>query len=480
MGSVAHNHSHACNHSHVHSHSHAHLNSHPDSHSHAHIRTLPQAHARNDVSVGHAHAAYVSPSSSSNSDAETTHKPLSASGGCCGGHGDDADSLGWRQYLPHSHGLEARLAADMRTLLLALAMLSFTCGGQLLAGFFASSSALVAEAVHSALDGLTVVLSLVAVMAASRPPTPRYSYGFARAETLSALVSVSALALLCVKLLVGAVRNLTSSSPAPPVSGIIVFVAEAVTLASNMTMAWVVTHGSSRAAREKRRGRFAATTTSDLHVDLDLDASVGGGLYDADGEEASLNMRALRAHIIADSLENVVVLLAGAIMWAVPGLSLVDPLVTIAVVCVLIWANCGIMCEAVSVLLQATPRGLQANLLASALSRIKGVASCGPIHVWTLTSGRVVGTAVVLVRASEDVDGIEAVRADVRRVLNKMGVGESTVEVRREKSAPRNKDIDHSHLERIADAHGEPFGVESYGGENDDVEVMLVVGGGQR
>jgi cytochrome oxidase Cu insertion factor (SCO1/SenC/PrrC family) len=72
------------------------------------------------------------------------------------------------------------------------------------------------------------------------------------------------------------------------------------------------------------------------------------------------------------------------------------------------------------------------------------------------------------------------VRADVRRVLNKMGVGESTVEVRREKSAPRNKDIDHSHLERIADAHGEPFGVESYGGENDDVEVMLVVGGGQR
>jgi cobalt-zinc-cadmium efflux system protein len=347
-------------------------------------------------------------------------------------------------------------------------MLTLTCGGQLVAGAVASSSALVAEAVHSALDGLTVVLSLVAVIVASRPPTARYTYGFARAETLSALVSVSALALLCVKLLVGAIRRLTSTSPPPPVSGVVVFVAECVTLASNLVMAWVVTRGSSRAARHIHRSGFIQASTEEPGPNLEFDPDIEAAAnVDADGEEASLNMRALRAHIIADSLENVVVLLAGAVMWAMPSLSLVDPLVTVVIVGVLVWANAGIVWEAVSVLLQAAPRGADGNAVASALSRVKGVASCGPVHVWTLTSGRVVGTAVVLVWPGEGASGIERVRTDVRRVLNRMGVSETTVEVRRDDGpAPSNTQRDGN-----AELHGTGV-VDDVG--DDDVEVMLV------
>lgn len=325
------------------------------------------------------------------------HDHAHGHGGC--GHNHSGD--GWRKYLPHSHGLETRLQADARSLTLALCILITACVTQLVGGLFANSSVLRVEALHSALDGVTVVISLVSVLVAARAPTPRYSYGFSRAEVLSALISVLALALLCVKLFVQAAQRLghiLRGSKAPlHVEGNIVFVAEAITLSCNVFIAVVLTKGN-----------------------------------------PSLNVRALRAHVIADSVENLVVLFAGFIMWQMPSLNLVDPILTLVIVVLIVVLNFGIAKESVNVLLQAAPAEVDMERdIVSRLRKVEGVRGVGASHMWTVTSGSVVGSAVVFADerdAEVGMDAVERIRKEVVMVFEKAGVSEVTVQVCREEA----------------------------------------------
>lgn len=334
------------------------------------------------------------------------------------------ECVGWRQYLPHSHGLSSRLAADKRTLSWAFLILLCTCVGQFIAGLSASSSVLAAEAIHTALDGLTVVLSLVAVIMADRPSNIRMSYGYARAETLSALLSIAALGLLCIKLFGGAVERLwyilrEQSSPLH-VSGKLVFIAEGITLIANVVMAAILSRGhiSSEMSYRPPTGHSGAPDGDlvDIHED-------------PEGHKDSLNIRALRAHIIADSVENTVVLFAGAIMWAVPRAAIIDPILTMIIVFIIGYLNRFIVAETLDIVFQAAPSSLDMTELLSTLSGLPHTLRLSSFHVWTLTSGLQIGTVCLETEPITDVAEIDRLRQEAKRTFAQFGVGDATVEI---------------------------------------------------
>src|SRR5947207_5692 len=90
----------------------------------------------------------------------------------------------------HSHGRReqnrARIAATLAlTLVYMLA--------EAIGGWLADSLALMADAGHMLSDAAALGLSLFALWIAGRPPTPRHSYGYYRAEILAALANGAAL-----------------------------------------------------------------------------------------------------------------------------------------------------------------------------------------------------------------------------------------------------------------------------------------------
>jgi hypothetical protein len=95
---------------------------------------------------------------------------------------------------------------------LAANALFFAC--ELAAGIAAHSLALIADAGHMLSDAGALALALVAASFAERPPTPRKSYGFYRAEILAALGNGLALVAIAAYVLVQAVRRLGSPPPA--------------------------------------------------------------------------------------------------------------------------------------------------------------------------------------------------------------------------------------------------------------------------
>lgn len=234
------------------------------------------------------------------------------------------------------------------------------------------------EAIHTALDGVTIIISLISVVVAAKPSNSTYTYGYARAEVVSAFISLLALMMLCAKLFISGVRRLVKGGG--HVEGKVVFIAEGITLMANVTMAIVLSKGGS----------------------------------------SSLNIRALRAHIVADSIENLFVLIAGGVMWAFPLLSFIDPLLTVVIVLFIVIMNSGIARETVRALLQGGAEGVDLKRLRIKIKEVEGVVKVGRVHVWTLTSGIYVGSAVVYGRI---------VRKDVEAILREVGCVDVTVAV---------------------------------------------------
>lgn len=290
--------------------------------------------------------------------------------------------------MPHSHSLETRLQSDTRSLKIAFSILCLTFVLQLMFGIVAHSSALMVEALHTALDGLTVVISLVSALISRRKATKRMSYGYARAEVLSAMLSVLALALLCVKLFAAGVKRLWNiyKGERIEVDGSLVALAESVTLVSNVGMALVLARGTS---------------------------------------SKSLNLRALRAHIIADCIENVVVLVSGIIMWKIPKFAILDPALTVVIVGVIVVMNIGIGKETLSTLMQSAPKGVVEGI-ADDLVAMDGVTGVRRLHVWTLTTGCLVGSVVVIV---DDHVRHRDVKKQVEEVFAQYGVENVTIQI---------------------------------------------------
>lgn len=273
-------------------------------------------------------------------------------------------------------------------------ILGVSLSAQLAGGLLVNSSVLEAEAIHTALDGLVLVVSLLSISLAERRAAPRYSYGYGRAEVLSALVSVLALALMCVQLFAGALRRLAAHAVGGAAAnmrrGQAVLAAEALTLVNNVLIASVLARSSS-----------------------------------------SLNIRALRAHVIGDSIGNIVVLAAGAAMWAYPSAAILDPLLTIVVVLAIAVMNVSLARETLEVLMQAAPNGLDPPSVAKKVRALPDVRAVHNVHIWTLTSGVVVGSLKVEVDdAVRDRADFERVESDVELLLNGIGVHQTTVQVR--------------------------------------------------
>lgn len=342
---------------------------------------------------GHHHDPHhsLNPSSSPADSVEHDLLPSSSaphgSGSCC----DNSAPPTWQSYLPHGHSLNHRLLADTHTLSLALAILACTVLLQALFALFSSSSALFAESLHTCLDGLTVFLSLIAARVSRRRPTPSKPFGYARTETLAALLSVSALALLCLKLLLTSLRSLADMAHHAPIHGNLVVLAEALTLASNIIMAALLSRQP----------------------------------------DPSLNLRALRAHVIADSVETSLVLIAGGVMWAVPSAAIIDPLLTFTIAVLLAYFNYPIAREAFTVLLQASPPAFDSNACRARIFRIPHVAAVPVLRAWTLTCDVWVGDVVVVVLGGPDMrfSEVDDVRRAVKTILMDEGVTVATVEV---------------------------------------------------
>jgi cobalt-zinc-cadmium efflux system protein len=243
----------------------------------------------------------------------------------------------------HGHRHGAGRAVDRSRLRLVLAVTLTVLVAELVGAWWSGSLALLADAGHLATDAGAVTLALAASYVASRPVSARRSFGWHRAEILAALVNAVVLLAVCAFLLVEGARRLAD----PP---------------------------------EVRAGPMLAFAVAGLLANAVSLALLAGR------RDQSLNMRGAYLEVLSDLVGSCAVVVA-ALAVLVGDVLRADPVATLLIAVLILPRAWSLAREAVDVLLEATPPGLDPEEIRTHLLDVPGVVDVHDLHVWTITSG---------------------------------------------------------------------------------------------
>ncbi|CDJ63450.1 cation efflux family protein, putative [Eimeria necatrix] len=129
----------------------------------------------------------------------------------------------------------------------------------------------------------------------------------------------------------------------------------------------------------EQQQQTAAAAKDDVYVRMEEDPET---------EIESMNLRAAYIHALGDLLQNIGVMIASAIIWYNPEYSIADPACTLLFSMFVILTTISIIREAVNVLMEGTPVGLDVAVLQSDLVSLRGVLEVHDLHVWSISIGR--------------------------------------------------------------------------------------------
>lgn len=252
----------------------------------------------------------------------------------------------------HTHGITAtgrhrnRLVA---VLVITLVVVLVQAVGAVLSG----SLSLLADAGHMLSDAAGVTIALMAAWIAGQPASDQRTYGYQRAEVLAALANALILVVISVVIFTEAIRRV----------GAVPEVQTGIML-------------------------FAAT--------LGAGANLVSLLILRRAQKESINVRGAYLEVLGDLLGSLAVV-AAAVVIMVTGFHAADTIASMLIALLILPRAWHLLRDVVDVLLEASPKGVDVQMIREHILSVDGVADVHDIHIWTITSGVPVFSAHVVV-----------------------------------------------------------------------------------
>lgn len=209
-------------------------------------------------------------------------------------------------------------------------------------GLRSNSLALVADAGHNFGDVLGLVAAWVASLLVMRAPTQKHTYGFKRSPILAALINAALLLVATGAIIWEAIRRLETPEP---VEGNIVMAVAAVGIAINL----------------------------------------GTALMFASGRKGDLNVRGAFVHMTGDAAVAFGVVIAGFAIKATH-LLWIDPIVSILVAALVLWASWKLLVEGLNMAMDAVPPTIDIAAVREYLGGLPGVKGLHDLHIWSMST----------------------------------------------------------------------------------------------
>jgi cobalt-zinc-cadmium efflux system protein len=284
--------------------------------------------------------------------------------------------------MAHDHA-HVHADADARLLARALALIVAFMAVEVAVAIVANSLALLSDAAHMLVDAAALGISLYAARLARRPPAGGMTFGFRRAEILSAQVNGATLLVLGLVIVAEAIQRLIT----PP---------------------------------DVRGGLVVATAAAGAVVNVLALSQV------AKANRESLNIQGSFQHLLTDLYAFAATFVAGLVVWTT-GWTRADPIASLAVAASMLAAAVPLLRRSGRVLLEAAPEGVDPAEIRAALLAEPGVIGVHDLHVWEISSGFPALSAHVLVRPGDDCHGI---RRELEQLLgSRFGIGHTTLQV---------------------------------------------------
>jgi cobalt-zinc-cadmium efflux system protein len=222
-----------------------------------------------------------------------------------------------------------------------------------IAGLFAHSTALLADAAHNLGDVLGLGMAWGATVLARRARTTRRTYGLRRTTILAALANGGLVLFAIGGVAWEAIQRIGSP---PEVHGPIVAIVAAIGVVINACAA----------------------------------------LLFAKGRAEDMNIRGAYLHLVADAAVSAGVVVSGVLVWQT-GRMWIDPATSLVVSVVILFGTWKLVREALDLLLDAVPPHIDAEAVEAYLAALPGVTGVHDLHIWSMSTTEVALTAHLIV-----------------------------------------------------------------------------------
>jgi cobalt-zinc-cadmium efflux system protein len=140
----------------------------------------------------------------------------------------------------------------------------------------------------------------------------------------------------------------------------------------------------------------------------------------------SLNVEGSYQHLLTDLYAFAATVVAGLVVWTT-GFERADPIASLAVAGSMLLAAWPLLRKSGRVLLEAAPEGIDPGAVGAAMLGLHGVTDVHDLHVWEISSGFPALSAHVLVERGED---CHAIRRELESLLHeRFGLHHTTLQV---------------------------------------------------
>ncbi len=310
----------------------------------------------------------------------------------------DHDDHGHGGHHDHAHDFRS---ASRKNLIIALSLISTYMLAEVVGGVLSGSLALIADAGHMLTDALAIGMALAAMWIAERSASAERTFGYERTEVLAAMLNTIALWVIAAWIFFEAYHRAFTEDV--HIEGPVVLAVGAGGLLINIAAAWVL-HRSS---------------------------------------EHSMNVEGAFQHVLADLMGSVGVIVSAVLIMAF-NWTLADPILSVLIALLILWGSRHLMATVTNVLLEGTPKHIDAYKLCNDIEEVEGVTLIHDVHVWTITSGSEAFTAHVLVDPSYG-GSREEIRTKIQDIAyNNYGINHVSVQLEHTASVCReDHHVDH-------------------------------------
>jgi cobalt-zinc-cadmium efflux system protein len=282
----------------------------------------------------------------------------------------------------HTHDHHSASHLTKKALILAISINGLLTIAQVIGGIAANSLALMTDALHNASDALALVLALIAIIIGERPADKIKSFGYKRAESVTALINLTALIMIGLFLAGKSITNLIT--PEEVHAPIMIWVAAVALVIDTGTALLLRTHAC-----------------------------------DSD------NMRAAFLHNVMDALASLAVILGGVAIFYGGGYW-IDPALSLMISVYVIIHGYKAMQSTIHLLMEGTPKHIDHAALSAAIADEDNITDIHHIHIWQINENATALEAHIVIT---DLTLMEDTKSRVKALLvERFGISHSTLE----------------------------------------------------
>ncbi len=271
------------------------------------------------------------------------------------------------------------------SLLLTLTVMILELSG----GILISSIALVSDAWHMFTHAFAILIGLIAIFIARKPPCHHKTYGLYRTEVLAAFINGLFLLVVVGIIVFDSIERILFPEN---INGINMLVLALIGLGANIGSISIL-HGS---------------------------------------QKNDINIKGVFYHMFGDAAASIGIVVVAFLIIFNPDWKILDPIISIAIsIVIFVWAI-GILKDSTRILLEMAPKGFNVHMISNALkAQFEEVEEVFNPHLWTITPGMLVFSAhIKIANKNSNIEFQETLIEKLNDFLHeKFKIVESTLQI---------------------------------------------------